>query len=178
MKTITTIIAVLIVSIVQSQTTTATVFPLENGKVLYTGVVKVDSTITKDELYKRAKKWFIDNYKSANDVIQMDDKDAGEIIGKGYFEERFQPAIGAGIDMKIYHIITISIKDGKYKYKITNFTSKGTASGITSEAPLEDHINFDKKNKYTDYYLKIDSKVKGIIASIEKAMKQGGGDDW
>lgn len=55
----------------------------ENGNLNYNEVVQVD-TIKKDELYLRSKQFFVDVFKSANDVIQMDDKDAGVVVGKGF----------------------------------------------------------------------------------------------
>src|SRR5665647_1743863 len=52
-------------------------------KIEYTDLVKVDSTLTSDELYTRARSWFATAFKSANNVIQMEDKSSGIIIGKG-----------------------------------------------------------------------------------------------
>jgi hypothetical protein len=47
----------------------------------YTEVIQVDS-ISKNELYNRAKLWFTTVYNSAKDVLQMDNKDEGQKIGK------------------------------------------------------------------------------------------------
>lgn len=53
---------------------TIKIFPEINGIIKYEGVVNVDSAITKEQLFVNAKNWFVDTYKSANDVIQMQDK--------------------------------------------------------------------------------------------------------
>lgn len=53
-------------------------------KAEYTGIVQV-AGVSKEELYTRARSWFVKTYKDADVVIQMDDKDAGKIIGKGRF---------------------------------------------------------------------------------------------
>jgi hypothetical protein len=50
------------------------VFPMANGQIVYTEVVKMDSSTTAAELYQRAKRFFVSAYKSANDVIQLDDE--------------------------------------------------------------------------------------------------------
>ena len=57
--------------------------PKVNGKYEYSSIITLDSTYKKDDLYRNAKLYFVDNYKSAKDVIQYDDKDQGKVIGKG-----------------------------------------------------------------------------------------------
>lgn len=137
----------IIPSVTFGQNTTDSIFPLKEGVVNYTEVVKIDST-TKNELYINAKKWIANNYKSANDVIQLDDKEAGEIIAKGYFEMKF---VKSGLMMeyvyiKIYHTIKITMKDGKYKYEVTDFKSK------SSDGLIPEYINNDKP--YPKYWTK------------------------
>jgi hypothetical protein len=53
-------------------------------KFTYSGVIDVDGD--KNELYMRARAWFVTMYKDADEVIQLEDKEAGKIIGKGRFE--------------------------------------------------------------------------------------------
>jgi len=69
-------------------------------------VVSVDSTLTKSNLYSNALAFFALEFKSANNVIQMKDAETGKVIGKGIVDDRSIT-------------ITISCKDGKYKYDIT-----------------------------------------------------------
>jgi hypothetical protein len=49
-------------------------------------VAQLDSTQTKGLLYTSIHTWFSTTYNSSNSVIQMADKDAGIIIGKGTFK--------------------------------------------------------------------------------------------
>lgn len=151
----------------QGQEKLLDILPLDNGSVTYTGVVQVDS-IDKNTLYTRAKKWFVDNYKSAKDVIQLDDKETGEITGKGNFKINYYTR-----DPYISHTISIFVKDGRYKYLITNFSySDNQNEKFTIE-------NFPKswagKKKL---YTKVDEEVNSIIVSIEKFMKTKPKDDW
>ena len=55
----------------------------KTGKVCYEDVVKVEG-VSASDLYVRANEWFAKTFNSANAVIQMQDKEAGKIIGKGY----------------------------------------------------------------------------------------------
>ena len=63
------------------------ILPLKDGKVTYTDVIQLQG-VSKDEMYKRAKHWFVDTFNSGKDVIQLDDKKNGEVIGKGCFHNR------------------------------------------------------------------------------------------
>lgn len=136
------------------------ILPLQDGIVTYTNVVQVDG-VTKDELYSRAKKWFVTTYKSANDVIQLDDKENGEIIGKGNFRITYYAR-----DPIVNHTITISVKDGRFKYLITGLVYSDIQG---DKFPIE---NFPKgwagKKKL---YETVDREINQLIGSIETSMK-------
>lgn len=63
------------------------IFPIDNrtGEITYSEIIKVDS-VKSQELYIRAKVWFVHSFVSAKNVIQLDDKESGKIIGKGLFD--------------------------------------------------------------------------------------------
>lgn len=86
----------------------------ETKLIEYSDLVLVDSSLTKEKLYLKAKEWFAQSFRSANDVIQMDDKEAGIIVGKGLFSTRY--TIG-----NIHFTMKVQVKDGRYKYWISNF---------------------------------------------------------
>ena len=98
--------------------------PLKDGEINFSEVVLLDSTFKKNDLYINANKFFVDVYHSAKDVIQLDDKDAGIVIGKGYFETLWKANFLITYQLQIWHTIKISIKDGSYKYEITDFRYK------------------------------------------------------
>ena len=166
-KTLTTFILLIATLIIYGQEKLLDILPTENGVVIYTGVIQVDS-VDKSTLYTRAKKWFIDNYKSAKDVIQLDDKENGEITGKGNFKIYYYTR-----EPYISHTISFFVKDGRYKYIITNFSYTDNQSDKFS---IE---NFPKswagKKKL---YSKVDEEAKALIISIEKFMKIKPKDDW
>lgn len=98
------------------------VMPAVNESIFYSGVVNVDSA-SKVDLYNRGKRFFVDSYKSAKDVIQLDDKENGEIDGKGFFKTSWEFSGFAGpTNVSIYETVKLFVKDGKYKYEISNFT--------------------------------------------------------
>lgn len=102
--------------------------PLLSQELKYEEVVTVDSTITKEELYNRARSWYADNYKSEKDVMSIDDKSLGEISGNGAI--RYEPrGLYFGALCAVGYIsykINIYVKDGRYKYNLHSFIHEGT----------------------------------------------------
>lgn len=86
----------------------------ETNMIEYTELVKVDSMISQNDLYLKAKEWMARTFNSAKEVIQMDDKDAGIIIGKGNFLE--------GKACRINFTLKIQVKNGRFKYWFSDFS--------------------------------------------------------
>jgi hypothetical protein len=93
----------------------------------YKEVIEVDTTTTKEELFERARLWFNDNFTSSNEVIQVADRNYGELVCRGIIPynttiNELRSAIVGEIrfDVKIY------FKKGRYKYEFTNFRHEGT----------------------------------------------------
>ncbi len=148
-------------------------FPEVSGEINYTEVVNVDTSIKKDELFNRTKAWFVDNYKSANDVIQMQDKDAGIIMGKGIFTYGYNPvSLSDRVTVNISHTVKIYVKDGKYKYEITDLSGRYYSTGGYSNLVIKnDGIGYNKRN-YEKLCESINASVLQTIASLKKAMQK------
>ena len=98
--------------------------PIKDGEINFTEVVILDSSFKKNDLFINAKKFFVDVYHSGKDVIQLEDKDAGIVIGKGYFVTLWKASFLFTYEFQVWHTIKISLKDGKYKYEISDFRYK------------------------------------------------------
>src|SRR5687768_10177439 len=66
--------------------TTKYTLPLDSvtNRVTFSEVVKIENA-TKDELFTRAREWFAKTFVSAQNVLQMDDRVSGKLIGKGSY---------------------------------------------------------------------------------------------
>src|SRR5450755_2029332 len=100
--------------------------PKVDSQYEFTEVVQLDSTYKKDGLYRNAKLFFANAFKSSKDVLQYDERSEGKVIGKG----TFQTTGHQNILMHSYtetrtnnFTLEISCKDGKYKYRIFGFSS-------------------------------------------------------
>jgi hypothetical protein len=92
---------------------------------------------TSDQLYSTAREWFALTFKSANDVIQLNDPVEKKIIGKGLKKTGYYiKKIYVALDMNF--TLFVQFKEGKYKYDIQSndiVTSAGTI--MTFESILE-----------------------------------------
>lgn len=90
--------------------------------LIFTEVVKLDSTISKSELFSRARNFMSESFSNSKLVLDVQDKESGELIGNGNysFYSKF-----AG-DAQVRFQIKILVKDGRYKYEFSEFIHKGT----------------------------------------------------
>lgn len=94
----------------------------------FTGVVAIDSTISKEELYTRARLWFSETFKNMNAVLDIQDKEAGELIGKGSMTFRVQKMADACYEGDIKFDIKVFVRNGRYKYEISDFIHKSVST--------------------------------------------------
>lgn len=98
---------------------------LKSGKIEY---VRIDSLIkgSKEDLYLRSKSWLVHYFKSANAVIQMDDKENGKLMGKGVFMFPVKSVLGITLDHDpIHYTIQINVKENKTRIIINDFIHEG-----------------------------------------------------
>jgi hypothetical protein len=147
------------------------------NKITYTEVVSVDSSAKKQELFSRAREWFAKAYKSSTNVIQMEDKESGKIIGKALMQV-YHKAMGREYPSGyINYTISIYLKDGRYKYEITDFYHTGQPGGVPAYGACEDMIKTTLKamgvsyQKTFNYYLfQMDNNIKNLIVDLKAAM--------
>lgn len=94
----------------------------------YSDVIEVPGK-TADQLYTGANEWFALTFKSANDVIQLNDPVERKIIGKGmkqanYYINKYPTYYD------VYFTLLVQFKDNRFKYSIQSTELK--AAGKTS----------------------------------------------
>ncbi|MFA9371888.1 MAG: DUF4468 domain-containing protein [Labilibaculum antarcticum] len=97
----------------------------------YTEVVEVPGK-NADQLYSTAREWFAETFKSADDVLQMDDPVAGKLIGKGLVKV---PIVSGkySVATNMRFTIKVFVKDGRYKCDITNILIGGGEGATIDE---------------------------------------------
>lgn len=92
--------------------------PVKEGKVIYE---YIDSSLsnTGTDLYNRSKLWAAEAFKNSRQVIQVDEKETGLIMGKGNFT--FTQTM---TDYIVRFSFRINVKDGKYRIQFYDITSQ------------------------------------------------------
>ncbi len=158
-------------------------FDKQTGKITFSEVIHVgDSSTTRDELYSRAREWFARAFKSSQNVLMMDDKESGKLIGKGNL------SIVPGLyltDSRVDFTLSLYLKNGRYKYEITDFNHVSYKAGFSGGA-LEDEKpdcgSFSMTNKgWLDVKAQTKSQVETLIVDLKLKMSKtesGTGNDW
>ncbi|MBL0183926.1 MAG: DUF4468 domain-containing protein [Chitinophagaceae bacterium] len=154
-------------------------------KITYTGVVNVDSSLSKRELYARAREWFDKAYTSPTTVIQKEDKENYEIVGKALMQV-YCKSIGSDRECGfVNYTLYLYFKDGRYKYTVTDFFHSGqtvsTSNVIPSYGPCENWIDYNGQHpmmskkaaqKISNYFLsQLDKNTLKLITDLQTTIK-------
>lgn len=99
-------------------------FPLASwgqSTLHYEGVVQVDSAMSKDAIYNKTVEWVSETYRSANNVIQNKDKDAGVVQLNAIYSCPTKKVLGHQYYFDVRYSLKVEMKDGRYRYEFTNF---------------------------------------------------------
>lgn len=138
----------------------------------------VDSVAgTKAELYVKAQSWLAARFKSSKTVIQMEDKDAGRIIGKANYPTEVKAAFGNVIGSDyVSFTITIDVKDGRYRCVLSDFTHE---AGTYKYAVAGGSLNGEKpecgtfmmpKRRWAGIKQEIREDAAATLSSLKKEM--------
>ena len=103
----------------------------KNNSLTYIQVIDCGEQ-TKSQLYVALNYWFTATFNDANSVIQLNDKETGTIIAKGFVSDIAYHEGGANIyTVHISPIIRVDIKDNKIRvtYTIQNYEVDVVAGG-------------------------------------------------
>jgi len=173
-----TALVLFMVSKISAQNSNLPKFPIDNitNKITYLEVVYLDSTSNKQDLFLRAKEWFAKTFNSANNVIQMQDKKEGILIGKGSFEV-FITSLGMKNGGNYFNFtLSVYFKDGRYKYEFTDFTYSNNY--VFKNTPAEDVMNADKKDWHLtkkanfEVFSQLETNMYLIISDLKDSMKK------
>lgn len=143
--------------------------PEKDGKVIYEEVDSIPGVI-KDELYNRSKIWVVRTFKSANAVLQLEDKDNGQLIGKGNFQYE-NSVFTASATWTCDFTIQIDCRENKVRIKCYDISahSKGDA---TAE-------HFNKYKNHSQHHIKaINQNIIALMADYKTALTKPASDNF
>ena len=158
----------------------------EYGHAEYSQVIQMDN-LSQKHIYFRAKDWFINSFNSPKNVIQMDDKEDGIIVGKAQTSTVTYKDVITSQAGYFTYLVTIKVKDGRYKYSISEITYKSEASftGGNDGADLADEKGGNKGNvpkwkreRWSQIREQAFLQMVNIELSIQMSMLKEIEDDW
>ena len=140
--------------------------PNRDGKVFYEYVDTCN--LTKEQLYNKTKLWLANTFNDSKSVIEVDDKDAGQIVGKGNFNITYTYLMTT-VTTTIFFTIKIDIKDDKYRLQLYNFLIKATSG---ERLPLEDWNNGKYKAQAKRLLPPVDENVKHLFNDYKSSINE------
>jgi len=143
--------------------------PVDPDTKLITYKEVVTTAGTPAELYIRAIAWINKQYKNPADATKVRDPASGliEIIHRFEITQKVQGVtLMAGV---VDYSMKLELKDGRYRYTITNFNSKDI-----SRQPVEKWMNKDDQSytpAWDDYLKQVDEYTRKLIASLKLGMQ-------
>jgi len=157
--------------------------PYVDGKVKYSEVIQVEGSKA-GLLYGKAKLWFASAFRSAQDVIQLDDRENGNILGKGLIMKEEKSGL-TQIRKTWYFTVKVQVKDGRYRAEIYDVTytfempGNNIGAGV-SKINLDEYFQnpmiYTKNGRLKDvaatFANETNDYMKGLLAELKKTMTQ------
>jgi hypothetical protein len=138
--------------------------------ITYEEVVPIKKDLSAEIIYQRALAWFRKYYKNFGEVVRENDMTNHIITGKPRFKI-YNPADKEGTKTDaglVQYTITISAREGRFKYEITGFNWKQT-SYYPSERWMDTSASSYAK-VYDEYLRQLDEYTRALIADLKSSM--------
>ena len=110
-----------------------------SGKISLQETIQAEGR-SKSELFKIAQEWIVHAYRDSDAVTQLSDEQGGKLVVRGWGGEI---AI-AVCNFKVYHDLTITVKEGRWRYTYDRIVLKGPCMDSETELPIEQSKLFQK----------------------------------
>ena len=115
-------------------------------------VVELDTALTADEIYQRAKRWFVDAFKDADEVIKLDDPSSHTIVGKGQWPYHASIFVMSAVRKgKMRFSIEVAAKERHYRVRFYDYRHEGTFA-LPNSSGLDLGLILDGKEHCTDAF--------------------------
>jgi hypothetical protein len=146
-KALLTLLLCLAAGLAHAQVADSVKLPIDpdTKRITYAEVVQMPG-MSQAELYTRAKLWFAEAFKSAKDVVQADEKDAGLVQGEAWspMQAHFMGKNMPASNIQLWYTVKLACREGRYRYEITDFKYKAPPTpqfpNVPPPKPMEEVI--------------------------------------
>lgn len=104
----------------------------DDKRIEYSEVIQVEKA-SKNDLFNAARLWFADTFKSSDKVLELDDRESGTLVGRGWMTVDN----GGLATRQLWTSIKIQCKEGRYKYTIYDIEQHYRAGNSMVSQDLE-----------------------------------------
>lgn len=170
MKRVLVFLILIVASITTSFGQKKVELPLnEEGEIYIEKIYSVDSSITQEELFLKAKTWLMNltSTDKTEQLIRLQDKSSGKLFGRGYVT--FKQTNYGKVPNRVPFKFEITTKDGKYRVRLHSFGMcqiwDNFTTAITNRIPhWSDDWNI---HKLYSHYQKGKGRKKVIASKVE-----------
>ncbi|CAB4126473.1 Domain of unknown function DUF4468 with TBP-like fold [uncultured Caudovirales phage] len=155
---------------------------IQPHEIHFVGIDTVSGT--KEELFIKANEWFATAFKNANAVLQLKDKEAGKLLGKGSLDCLYNPKKPWSVPINVQFTVIVDVKDGRYRFEFTDVIAKNYGSGLNVYS-IEKPFDYSNKPRSLSFNQeKWEEAVEGCREQIRtlknslKATMREKGKDW
>lgn len=157
----------------------------QDSLLTYTEVVELPGQ-TKEQLFVKARHWFTNTFRDSKEVLEINDKETGELSGKGIIKSRWhykQFGKREAYPATVFFHISIWVKDSKYKYAITHLEARNKIDNsaasqdfglLTTSAvsPVKwSGVSQKKMNEvWNDLKIETAKEIEGLIAAMKSSI--------
>lgn len=167
----------IVVSAISCATNKQRLPALDNGKVGIQKTLSFSDSVTISELMSRARLYFAEKYRSAKNVIQLDDPNSGILVGKAFSNTSYGLRLSG---FETHFTVKIECKPGRYRYTIYDVyvVGNGVTNGNGAEIPAEKYWSMPMGKKPGNA---VGDVIKSVASQLEEAMSikvQSRNKDW
>ncbi|WP_316799631.1 DUF4468 domain-containing protein [Pedobacter frigidisoli] len=161
--------------------------PIKNGKLLYEKIVE-GMDVKKPLLYASAKKWMADKLKNTGPVLQSEDINTGQLIGKAFLDVQNRSSLVSSLEgYPIYKFsVQFDVRDGKYRMRIYDIllniqprvgeeVTANLDSLILKSPPITGKARIDRAKATS---LELNTIFRGLLNSFNEIIKEARLDDF
>lgn len=150
--------------------------PLKKGFVYYSKVIPVGG-LSKEEIFRRARRWIALHYNSAKAATQLEDKDSGDLVSNTDVMVTIPAANRYDLPQPIHISFAFSIeaKADRFRLEATRFRVLSFVDRNPIETPLEQYCRMNEK-LLTASLEAIDNRVGDIFDELQIEVRDA--EEW
>lgn len=169
------------------------IYQVDGDNIVVSRVVE-NINASKDEIYLRAKNYFVSTYSDSRKVIKIDDKEQGVIVGEGYYNTFWKCyRLMEDLIWSASHTIRVDVKDNRARIicsvKTIDLDTKYNDGDISSssyyiveKAPFTKKGIVYGKKKLTEAFAMLVREMLSSVNGMEECLKKGNlsieSEDW